>query len=95
MFLQEFIDRTGYTPASEEECREIESQYFHYSNNIHHYPGNIGEFCEYWRRTYLPRKVEGVIHTFKTVAETEEFVIKCIQTNQVFRTVGIYTVMVW
>lgn len=88
MLLQEFIVRTGYTPKSAEEYRQIESQYYDF-------PGDKDEFCKMWKRKWLPILVEGALHEFETEAETEQYVLHLIEKNQVFRTVGRRAVMVW
>lgn len=88
MLLQEFIVRTGYTPKSEEEYRKIEDEYYNF-------PGDKDEFCKAWKRKWLPRLTEGTTVTFATEAETEQYVLRLIEKNQIFRTVGRCAVMVW
>lgn len=42
MLMQEFIDRTGYTPKSAQEYMEIEGEYYNF-------PGDKDEFCKMWK----------------------------------------------
>lgn len=88
MLLQEFIIRTGYTPKSAEEYRQIEAQYYDFS-------GNKDEFCNAWKRKCLPHLTEGVLREFETEADTEQYILHLIEKNQIYRTVGRQAVMIW
>lgn len=88
MLLSEFITRTGYTPKTAEEYRQIEAEYYAY-------PGDKDQFCHDWAQRNLPRLTEGQVIHFADEAETEAYVLRCIKDDRVFQTIGRCAVMIW
>lgn len=66
MLIQEFIERTGYTPKTTEEYRKIEDMYYDF-------PGDKDQFCKFWKRNHLRR----VCEAFEFQADELEAMLSC------------------
>ena len=79
--IQEFIDRTNYTPSADE--------YYHIEKAYYDFPGNKDEFCKWWKKAkrggYWDRELELRRHVITTAKKLGDKLKECSDNVDFYR----------